>query len=290
MLRVAARWAPGLLALLVIGPVVASLAGGLASADGGSDASFLPATNPVAGIIALAVGVLAAGVLGIVTSRFVSYRIATWTVGYMLAWVTWRTTTVPDLIRVTRDAGYPTTSLIIEGVVVGIAGLLLAIAVIAFGRDVPGHESDKVPGLPVTLEAALAGPMAAVVVLVSAAAAMAGAWLVVLDPLKGQAVFGGVVAGLLAGAAGTWVAAALRLPTTQLPIFAGLCLAPVLGTLSGGIVHGGGLAEASYATRLFGPAALLPLDWIAGGFMGLPAGCAIVTSLFEDRAAKTAAA
>src|SRR5688572_2029687 len=118
------RWAFYLAALLVFGPLAGMLLGGLRGVDGSPDATPLVSTSPALGV-ALGLGALAiAMVLGAAAARLVGPMAGMTTAGLVVAWASWRTGTVDELVR-TAGSGQPLIRLAIEGLIFGVAGVLL---------------------------------------------------------------------------------------------------------------------------------------------------------------------
>ncbi len=279
MLTAALRWAPGLLAIFVLGPIAGALVGMLRSPDGGPDASLLVNTSPVMGLGAL-VGVFAiAGVCGLIASRIVGYRLATWAVGYVLAWAAYRSADVPNLIR-SQTEGAPWITLAIEGLLCGVlaAGLLIAMLKCSNDRSAKLGSGDS-------LASAMRAPSTWVGLAASLIAGGVVAHLVNMDPIKGQAIFAAVMAGVAAGGAGAYISSFVGESPGEPVLAIGFCLLAVLGPIAGLILYGSdGALNAANKGHLLGPSAMLGLDWAAGLFMGLPAGVALVESTVEQTA------
>lgn len=285
MLNAALRWAPGLLALFVLGPIAGAMVGMLDGMDGGPDASLLVNTSPALGFGVL-LGVFAiAGLSSLIASRFVGFRLATWAAGYIFAWAAYAATDVPNLLRSQpTDAGAPWIMLAVEGLLCGVlaAGLMIGMLIVSKDRPEPGSESPRawLMGLAKS-KSEWAGAGAGLVV------GALVAFLVNMDPTKGQALLAAVVAGAAAGAAGAYVGSFLG-ETPREPILAvGFCLLAVVGPIMGMILMGSDALNAANDGSLAGAPAMIGLDWAAGLFMGLPAGVALVESTVEQTAKAT---
>lgn len=285
MLTAALRWAPGLLALFVLGPIAGAMVSMLKAPDASPDASLLVNTAPLMGIIVLLAVFAIAGICGLIASRMVGYRIATWAVGYVLAWAAYRSTDVPNLLRsLPDDAGGPWIMLAIEGVLCGGLAVALLLAMVRVSKD---HISRTEPTAKWIVSQAKdkAGVAGAV------AALLAGgivAHLVNMDPMKGQAIFSAMLAGVAAGAAGAYAGSFVGETPREPMLAVGFCLLAVLGPIAGLFLYGSDGLVAANQGRLIGPSAMIGLDWAAGLFIGLPAGVALLESTVEQTTKATA--
>jgi len=286
MLTAALRWAPGLLALFILGPIAGAMVGMLQGPDGGPDASLLVNSSPALGLMVL-LGVFAiTGISSLIASRIVGFRLATWSAGYILAWAAYRATDIPNLLRSQpADAGGPWLMLAVEGLLCGVLAVVLMIGMLIVAKDRPEPDSasprEWLMGL-VKSKSDWAGAGAALV------AGLMVAFLINMDPTKGQAILAATVAGAAAGAAGAYVGSFVG-ETPREPIIAiGFCLLAVVGPILGMFFFGSdGLAGANVGS-LAGAPAMIGLDWAAGLMMGLPAGVALVESTVEHTTKATA--
>jgi len=118
----------------------------------------------------------------------------------------------------------------------------------------------------------------------AAVGAAIGAWFVGAEMVKGQMFAAAVVAGLLAAVAG-------RLSSQSIsPVwfFGGLMVVAVAGPVIATFVHAGtlGPTRAAVSGKLFALARPMPLDWIAGAFVGIPLGLWWAGSLIERESVK----
>lgn len=275
MAQATIRWGLYLAALVVIGPIARRLTGALHALDGSGEATVL-VTGSVAAGLGAAVGVFAlAALVAVPAAWLLGARPAMTTAGLVLAWASWGTGTVDHILRREPSPG-TFWRLAAEGVLVGLLGLVLVGLIVLSARaehhQEPGPRLDRFLG---PLRRATT-PMAAALAVVFAAA---GAWLIAVEPLKGQALGAAVVAGILAAAAG-------RLADVHAPAFVFLIPVVVLAigapvvaatTTEGGIE----LVLTVNQQGLFRLANILPLDWIAGAFLGVPVGHAWAGSLLH---------
>jgi hypothetical protein len=129
----------------------------------------------------------------------------------------------------------------------------------------------------------LGGPATPIAILAGVIAAAAAGWLIAAVPMKGQAVFAAIFAGIAAAAAGRLVDYRLPLAVFFVPIVILAIVSPLTGLYLG--VKSGGIVATSYIQALTPLANITPLDWIAGGFLGIPLGAAWTTSMVEKRVA-----
>jgi hypothetical protein len=287
MLTTVARWAPGLLAVFLLGPLAGWMVGLLRGPDGGSDASLLVNTSPILGLLVM-IGVFAlAGGSALLATKLVGFRTATWAAGYTLAWAAYMATDVPNLVR-THQSG-PFVRLAIEGLFCGGLALVIFVALAAVAHDrshrfgMAATESRQWLMAQMRERSSWVGAGVALVV------GGVVAHVVNIEPMKGQAIFAAVIAGLAAGAAGSWVGSFVG-PTPREPMVAvGFCLLAFVGPVVGMVLHGGEAAlTAANNGSMFGPSAMIGMDWAAGLFLGLPAGVALIESTVEHQAKLTA--
>jgi hypothetical protein len=263
------RWTIYCFGLFAAGPAAGLLISMIRAADGGpgtpivSGSPFFGLALALAALaIALAVGVMAGRLLGPAAALTAS--------GIVVAWAAWRSAEVHNLIR-TYQSGSPLIKLALEGAIIGLLGLGLAITCIRAGHSSPGS-SGRIPWLPKP------GPGTWISMAVGLAAGAVAAWLIAASPLKGQSVFAAIAAGTMAAAAARLVDIEAPIHFMFIPIAALAILAPVTGLLFSGDV-----VAASYKGTLFPLASISPLDWIAGGLLGIPLGVSWAGSMIEKR-------
>lgn len=290
------RWTIYLIAIFVAGPAAGALVGVIHAIDGGPASPFVSA-SPGLGL-ASAVGALAiALVIGLFTGKFLGLGPAMTASGLVVAWTAWRTADVDQLIR-TAQSGRPLKMLAVEGVILGTAGFLIALFCwLASGRQDASELSDEggnraarkvagaakySPGIGGAfmfrkLFGGKGGPASIAVGLVAGGVA---AWLIAATPLKGQAIFAAIAAGAFAAAAGRLVDFEAPVPAMFFPI----AILAAIGPLTGIVMSGsGGIVAAAYKGTLFPLANISPLDWIAGGLLGIPLGVSWAGSMIEKR-------
>lgn len=274
------KWSLILGALFIVGPLAWLLTGTLHGPDGGHTTSPLLSNSPVAGLLRALVGLGLAAAVGWVVARRVTVGWGLFCTGMVLAWAAWGTGTVDGVLRVSPEKS-TLWSLAVEG-------LVLAIPAVAIGwwitRSHTDHESSAFadrydrPVNPVALNGGA--------VVVSLLGGLLGAWLVAQNTLKGQTVLaaavGAAFAGMAASSAGSF---SLSRPHPA-ALVAGIVLLAVAGPALGAMLgpNGTSLVMAANGGSLFAPARVMPLDWIAGAFLGVPVGLSLLGSLVEPPA------
>lgn len=274
------RWSIYLIALFIAGPAAGALVGSVRATDGGP-ASPLVSAAPMTGLAFALIALFIALAIGIIAAKLLGTGAGMTAAGVVVAWTAWRTADVDQLIR-TAHSGSPLTRLAIEGVVFGIAGLLVTFACWTFGRLRDGRAPRPADGpAPLAQVKKLLSSKAGMLsVLVGIVVGGVAAWLIAATPLKGQAVFAAIAAGAFAAAAVRLVDFEAPIPAMFLPIL----LLAVIGPLTGLMLAGsGGVLATSYKGALFPLANISPLDWIAGGLLGIPLGISWAGSMIEKR-------
>lgn len=279
MLKSIIRWGLFSGALFVAGPIAWLATGPLRGIDGGHETTPLLSTTPIPGI-ALAVGaVLLAGAIGAISARLVGLHAALFNAGMVLAWAAFGTGTVDALARTAGGSAVGWT-LAVEGLILalpamGAAWVISRVALASGHWHVPIHQHDE-PGFSPMTGAAIAAGAAIVVGFVAP-------WMVAQNTLKMQTIAAGAIAGMFGAA----VAMAIHHRAHPAAILAGACCMAALGPAAGMVMHGGGVETGFGAMALAGklaPAArVLPLDWIAGAFLGTPIGLSLGAWVTESR-------
>jgi hypothetical protein len=280
--------------LVVAGPLAGSVVGGLRLPDGSSGATGLTSQTPGVGALVLLVAISIAGLAGVGASRLFGARHGMLCAGLVMAWVAWRQGTAERIVMQTRD-GASMLLLALEGVLVGVAGVLVAAAVLAAdgGR---GREGRSDLGASVAQGAFVEvwmGNLAALIrgfrwggggwvvsagvglVLAASAATLLG-----VEGLKGQMVFAAVGAGALAGAASRALERGRELAVVSvLAPFVAIGVLGVAGPLVAWWFQRGEVVEMAFAGRLFRVANPIASDWLAGALLGMPLGVTWAGSL-----------
>ena len=281
MIHSALRWLIPLAALFVLGPIAGSLTASLRAGDGGPETTLLVSAAPMRGVI-VGVAVLAiAGVAGVVGGRLIGNRSGLFYGGLVLAWAAWGTGRIDAIIGRTQSASTLYT-VALEGVLVGVLGVALAalimmVPTIAQPKPAAGagdHHHHLPPEPRGFGDKAL--PLAVLAALVACGVAV---FLIAQDSLKGQTFAAAAIGGVFAAAAGR-VASQHVSCVVFFGAFAILMAASRAAAL---FVHYGsaGVTRAELDNELFRLARPLPLDYLAGAFIGIPIGLSWAGSMIE---------
>jgi hypothetical protein len=282
MIHAALKYVVPFSALLAVGPLAGRLTGVLRGVDGGGEASLLVGASPSAGVLAGAGAMGLAAIMGCIGSRLIGKRMGLFCAGLVLAWAAWGTGRV-DLIMGQPGMVAPLRMLGLEGAMVGAMGVLAAAAILwtptmrsalPGARD-PEHQHHHLPQEPMTL---LDGtvPLAVVAAMLGAAV---GVWLLAQETLKGQTFGAAAVAGVLGAGAGRMASQRISAVWFFLAIGALGAVSPIVASVFHSTPEGA--VRAALAGRLFVLARPLPLDMMAGAFVGVPMGLAWVGSLVD---------
>ena len=310
MVQTAVTWACRLISIFALGPLAWWLAASSRAADGSDHIPAVLSTMPALGLGKALGAALLAGMAGIVTARLVSLRPALFNAGAVLTWAAAGSGTVPDVVRIWPD-GSVLARLAIEGVALGVPVLVsVALMVWAAGqRAVAGGKNQGASLMREPLMVRLASSPRAVLgelfgvppretmlaepvsvlniglgVVVAVAGAVLASWLVAQNMLKGQTVAAAAAGGLFAGAG--LVLLDYRLSAAV--AMAGLCVvaavSPLAGVLGHALLAAGKPFDAHvFSGALIAPARVLPIDWLAGGLLGLPMGLSLGSWLSENK-------
>ncbi|MCC6285714.1 MAG: hypothetical protein IT439_10550 [Phycisphaerales bacterium] len=275
--RVALRWMFMIAALLVIGPLAGRLTGALRASDGSHFATPLTGVSTGAGLIAGFGALALALLLGAPAGRMFGPRFGLKILAFVLLWAAWRTGPVDELLR-TAQSDAPMRRLGIEALVLGLPGLAAVAIVLRLSRSTTGAEREEYHG-----KASRVLPSFVATMVGAAAGAAFGGWLVAIEPLKGQAVAAACFGGIAAGAAGRLAGSMIDDRVPPLGVATGIVLVAVLGPWVTLAVSGSGAAliDACYAGRMFPLGHIEPLDWLAGGVLGMPVGIAWAGSMMS---------
>lgn len=310
MLANAIRWTVRLIAIFALGPIAWSLTAATRAPDGTDHIPPILAANPLSGILSAVAAVSLAGIAGLLSARLLGLRAAWFNTACILIWAAAGTGTVDSAVRLV-----PSTNLLwrlcLEGTALAIPAVLFAFLMVALAArrtaDLPSipHTPDDQLLLPrgphhapravlaeifgtAPRHAALAEPApfshALVALGLGLILSALAAWLVAQNMLKGQAIAAAAVAGMLAAAA--LVIFDFRLsPALAIVAIALMAIAsPALGVLwHAMLAPNKPLAAHVFALKLFPAARILPLDWLAGGFLGSGLGLSLGAWLTEAR-------
>lgn len=271
------RWLLLLLAMFVLGPIAGMMAGSLRATDGGPQTSLLVNDSLVMGLLVTLGVFFLAAVAGIAGSFISGLRHGMLCTGLVLAWAAWGMGQIDRILHHTQSAS-TMYALSAEGVLVGMLSVALAAVLVLIARQ-PALEPELAPHHHTPEPRSLvdkATPMA-----LAASLVVAGiiAWLVAQDTLKGQTFAAAALAGMFGATAGRLTASAASALTFVLAI----ALLAIASPLIAAFMHSSpiGPTRAALAGTMFPLARLLPLDWAAGAFVGIPLGLSWATSLVD---------
>lgn len=283
MVQAVVRYAIPLLALFGAGPIAGYLTASLRTPDAGSGASLLVSASPSQGIIAGLVSMALALVIGVIGARFVGRRAGLFSAGLVLAWAAINTGRVDTIIGRSGSGGALNT-IALEGVLVGLVGVAVAIVIFMVPERAPSAAPSpgqaQLPPEPTKL----LDPSAPVAIAAAIAASGVACWLIAQSTMKGQTFAAATIAGIFAAAAGRMASQRVSPAIFVAGIAILACAAPATAVF----VHSGadGAFKAAISGRLFALARPLPLDWLAGAFLGIPVGLSWAGSMLDKHATK----
>jgi hypothetical protein len=251
-------------AFAVIGPIAGLIIGSLRGVDGGTQATLLVGQSPIVGVIS---GLFAFGLAGLaaaIGSRAAGLNIGLGCAGLVLSWAAWLSGRLDEIVAVSRQS--PLSALVLEGLLVALMLGGIVWLVRRFSSDDPDPETEV-------------GASAIVVALTAGVAISAtAAWVVAIEPLKGQTIGAAFAAGLVG-------AATARLVFLRLPGWTAVCIPAVLVVLGplATQVLAGDVVDAVFERSLFRLGWLMPMDWAAGTLLGIPIGLAWTDGVVQQQ-------
>lgn len=287
------KWFDSLAALLILGPLAAWTLSSLSGPLGSPYPSPLTASNPLLGAGAALAIILLALAAGLASGRFFGRGRGLVVAGLVLAWPAFASIG-PHQAFTLGDPILTANRLVGEAALFLVLGLLAA-AIIEGLSPVAAEEGGlqgpaiaPPPGISPTLRS-LSWGWAVGSLLAAAAAAAVIAWIVAFSDYRGQSLFAALLAGIAAGAA-SHLASANRLggqPPRLIHAVVAVLLVGVLGVLIARYFHADALPQAAKAVGSNAPvqlvplARLMPLDWLAGAFLGVPVGNTWAAGMME---------
>ncbi len=274
MAESALRWTFSILAIFLVGPLLALLISGLRAIDGSHDLSLIINAKPGLGLALGLCVIIGAGIFGLVASKIVTRGTGMASVGLVVVWSAWQMGTVDHIVRSNPDG--PLTKLAIEGLLVGLVGVLFATLI-----DITCKGSRE------KIKSVFALPDSAFFASIVAGVLVGGvvAWFVGYQTLKGQALFAAFLGSIGAGAAAQLTAMMLGKDPRSMTGFLSIAVLAAVAPLAAMYFHGTGLQQAVRAgpNGFFGAAVPVSLDWVVGMFLGVPVGQAWGASMLEKR-------
>lgn len=281
------EWVTLLTALVIVGPIVALPLAWLTSSSGATDATPLTSTQPALGIAYTLLAMLGALLTGWLGTKTVSRGMGMAAAGFVLVWVAARFGAGAMILRDAPSANAAALRLTIEAAILALPTLLLVTLV---HKPRPLESDDSVYpltecrcGLVDGLRDCLTS-RGIQIVLAAAAGAVIGCMFASIGFLKGNGLFAGFMGGLIGGAAGGLLLAGVENPRPALAPYLGVVLVMIFAPIAASIYYGNALRTVAVSGELFGPARLIPMDWIAGMLLGVPWGLSWLASSVKDTA------
>ncbi len=277
------RWSIITFSGAVLGPTAGWLVSTLHLSDGSDAATLLVNSSSVMGLLA-GLGVMAlTTIAALIAAKLADSATGFLCAGLVLGWAAWRSGDMETMLLITRNPAIFWT-LALEGAMLIAFGIALCAAICTLGNrnlhaDQDGLESNKplsreIGSLifnAVSSTGGLLGNAAAFI------AAAVGVWIVAWSSLKGQTVWAVIAGAMLAGAASRVVDP--RIPTVS--IFRTILLLAVLGPIAGALLVGADAVQAAHRGTITALALPMPLDWLAGAFLGIPIGLGWASSMTD---------
>lgn len=293
MLKGLLKFADSLLAFAVLGPALAALFATLRAYDGEAHTTPLTCATPLRGGLYLVAAFVAAAALGLTSGRVFSRGRGIWIAGLTLVWVSLAGANVRQLLG---DLDGPTNlvPLIFEAVLLIPLTALFA-ALVEATSPISGDEQGQ-PGHPSLPPLGFDGIRAALeprTFLACLAAAVVAAsvvgWLAAITPYKGQALFAAFLGGIAAGWASAFAAStshhgrpsSLIPAVISLPLVAALTFLFLKFSANGAVIAQTRAIASESGNQLFALGRILPLDWLAGGLLGVPVGANWAASMVD---------
>lgn len=251
------------LAFAAFGPIAGLFVGALRGIDGGTQATLVIGQSPIAGLLAGIAAFGVAAIAGGIGSKAAGLNVGLACAGLTLSWAAWLSGRLDELVLVSRVSPMP--GLILEGlyVMLMLAGVLFIVR--RYSTSDPDPETES-------------GPSAiAISLTVGLVMSVVAAWLLAVEPLKGQTIGAAFVAGLVGAASARLVF--LRLPGWTAAVIPALLA--ILGPLATHAIAGDVVADV-IDRSLFRLGWLLPLDWAAGALVGIPIGLAWTDNVVQQ--------
>ncbi len=282
MLKAALRSIVVVASLLAIGPLAAMLINSLRDADGGRAVTLLVNGNLGGGLAAGAVVFVAAAIVGLAASHFLSLNTGLMSAGIILAWGRWGEGTLEGVVRRAGN-GKDLTMLAVEGLVVTLIAAALTRLMVKVAHNAQHPDSKPSGALIAGPDGASIWPMFFAVLLAGAAAAGVITWLLSVSGAKGQTFAAAVLGAIAAGATAQVIASSKGFHAMPATPMLSIALVALVGPLVAMVMHGAGLIDAVYSGKVFSLARPFCLDWAAGALLGVPIGLGWAGSMLDRR-------
>lgn len=256
-------------AAFVLGPIAGRMTALLRAPDGGPDATALLSTSPVLGLLLTVAAILLATAYALFAAKQLNFKWGLLCAGLIVAWSAWSSGRADAVIRRVQGPS-ALWALAVEGLIYGLIGVVACWLITrtsdrraAGVEPVDGMQGDSVKA-------------AGVGILVGGAAALA----VARSEMIGQTFAAALTAGAVGTLVGRIVGHRACVPASMLACPALACLGPVAAAL----FHGSGVLDVMYRGDLFAIARIMPLDWLAGMFIGTALGVSWAGGMVEKHA------
>lgn len=263
------RWSFVAGAAVVVGPVAGWLTGSLRAPDGGPDATAFLSTSPLVGLAFTLGALLLAVVYAFVVAKAINFKWGMLCAGLIIGWAAWQSGRADAIIR--RVQG-PSVfwALAAEGLIYAvlatIATFFITRASDPRAAGVDSDEGTKSDSVKAAAVAVIAGGIAA--------------WAVARSEMVGQTFAAAVTAGIVGTLVGRVVGHRACVPASMLACAVLAALSPVAAAF----IHGPATLASMYKGELFPLARIMPLDWVAGMFVGVAVGVSWAGSMVEKHA------
>jgi hypothetical protein len=280
-LRNSLHWAIGLAAVLAVGPLAARLLFGITDARGDHLASILTSNQTGRALAGLALVLLGSLIVGRIARAIGGASLALMCAGLVLGWGAFAFGSVEEAIRGTHASSF-FPLLAVEGLVLCILAALLAmhlaVPTMRLPLEIEKIESEsseaKLTLLAQLIRVRKTSGIATLVqcIIVSAIVAAAVTALCSTSMLRGQTIFAAFVGAVLAGVAAQVTAAAGSARISPAVPALGVALAALVAPFIAMSMHGSSLVPDTLAGNLAWIGRPLPIDWAAGGLLGVHVG------------------
>ena len=273
MAESALRWTFSILAIFLVGPLLALLVHGMRAVDGSRDLSLLISSSPAKGLVIGSCIIVAAGIFGMMAAKVVTRGTGMASAGLIVVWSAWQLGTVDHIVR--SNPGNSLLKLAIEGLIVGLVAVVIA-----------GFIDIMAKGSKEKLKTVFAMPDSAFFASIVAGVLVGGtvAWFVGYQTLKGQALFAAFIGSIGAGAAAQLTAMMLGKDARPIAGFLSIAVLAAVGPIVAMYWHGDvQMAVRAGPNGFFGAAVPVSLDWVVGMLLGVPVGQAWGASMLEKR-------
>lgn len=282
------EWVSLVLGVLILGPVAGLLPAMLRSPAGSGETTALTSTKPLLGIV-LSLGALAiAAVVGMFGSKTVTRPMGMACAGFTLVWVACRSGRAEMIFRESASPAMSAWMMVIEAAILALPALFV-VTLVQKPRPLESGEHAAAfmevrTGLIEGLKALFRDHRGLVGIGAAIAGAAFGCALGSISLLKGQCVFAGVLAGIGAGCAGGLAIAGVDSKPSLAP-YVGVMITAIAAPIVAVFMHGSGLATAAITGDLVPVGRMIPMDWIAGMFLGVPWGLSWVAGMVKEQLA-----